>query len=194
MERIAFLKRETTETVIEANINLDGGLCAINTGIGFMDHMLVLLTKHSGFGLNVVAKGDLNVDCHHTVEDLGIVLGALLKQAVGNKHCLKRYGYSVIPMDEVLTEVAIDFGGRPFFVFNAEIPNVKLGDFETETVKEFFYALAINSGMTLHINVRYGSNLHHIIECIFKAFAHALKEAVSIDSSISGVLSTKGVL
>lgn len=131
---------------------------------------------------------------HHTVEDTGIVLGALLKEAAGNKEGIKRYGHSVIPMDEALIEVAIDFGGRAYFVIQGDIPNTRLGDFETETVKEFFYALAYNCGMNLHIRILYGSNTHHIIEGIFKAVAHSLKEALSYDPSVRGVLSTKGII
>ncbi len=194
MKRKSALKRETSETKIEASVDFDGGDIIIDSGIGFFDHMLNLLAKHSGMGINLKAKGDIYVDCHHTVEDTGIVLGQLLKDAVGNKESIKRYGHSVIPMDEVLTEVAIDFGGRGFFVVHGDIPVTKLGDFETETVIEFFRAVAFNAGMNLHIRIIYGSNTHHIIESIFKAFAHALKEAVQIDPYIQGVLSTKGTI
>lgn len=194
MDRKAFLKRETKETQIEATINLDGGFCEVSTGIGFFDHMLDLFAKHSGIGLTVQAKGDLFVDCHHTIEDVGIVIGSLLKEAIGNKEGIKRYGHSMIPMDEALTEAVIDFSGRSYFVLKGEIPSIRLGEFETETVEEFFNSVASNAGMNLHIRVHYGSNTHHIIESVFKAFAHALKEAIYIEPRQKGVLSTKGVL
>lgn len=194
MERRAALKRITNETTIDASVDLSGGAYSINTGIGFFDHMLAGFAKHSGFGMTVQAVGDLNVDTHHTVEDTGIVIGTLLKEAAGSREGIRRYGHSVIPMDEALIDVAIDFGGRAYFVMLGDIPNIKLGDFETETVKEFFYALAYNSGMNLHIRILYGSNTHHIIEGIFKAVAHSLKEALSYDPDLKGVLSTKGVL
>jgi imidazoleglycerol-phosphate dehydratase len=194
MDRKAFVKRETRETKIEASINLDGGAYDINTGIGFFDHMLELFAKHSGIGLSVEAKGDLYVDCHHTVEDVGIVVGTLLMEAAGSKDGIKRYGHSVIPMDEALSEVVIDFGGRSFFILKGEIPCIRLGEFETETVQEFFTSIASNAGMNLHVIVRYGTNTHHIIESVFKAFAHALKQAISYDPNQKGVLSTKGVL
>ncbi|NLN04907.1 MAG: imidazoleglycerol-phosphate dehydratase HisB [Clostridiaceae bacterium] len=194
MDRKAYVKRETKETRIEASLNLDCGACEVNTGIGFFDHMLELFAKHAGMGLTVEAKGDLHVDCHHTVEDVGIVIGKLLKEAAGDKEGIKRYGHSVIPMDEALSEVVIDFSGRSFFVLKGEIPCVRLGEFETETVQEFFTSLANNAGMNLHIIVHYGTNTHHIIESVFKAFAHALRQATSYDPNQKGVLSTKGVL
>lgn len=193
--REAEITRNTNETQIKAGWNLDSnekGL--ISTGVGFLDHMLTLLAAHSGTKLWVEAKGDTNVDCHHTVEDVGIVLGKLLQQAAGERKGIKRYGSFTLPMDEALVQVNLDFGGRPFIVFNADIPKVRLGDYDTEMTEEFFRAVAFNSGMTLHINLVYGSNCHHIIEGIFKAFAHALAEAITVDNKIDGVLSTKGVL
>ena len=193
--RKAEITRNTNETKINASWSLDS--CdkgEISTGVGFLDHMLVLLAGHSCTELSVKAEGDTYVDCHHTVEDVGIVLGSLLKEAAGDKKGIKRYGSFTLPMDEALVQVNLDFGGRPYIVFNADMPKVRLGDYDTEMTEEFFRALAFNAGMTLHVNLVYGSNCHHIIEGIFKAFAHALKEAISIDDKINGVLSTKGVM
>ena len=193
--REAKIERGTCETNIEAVWNLDSpGPSDISTGVGFLDHMLTLLAGHSGTALKVRAQGDTYVDCHHTVEDVGIVLGQLLDQAAGDRAGIKRYGSFTLPMDETLVQVNMDFGGRAFFVYNCDMPKVRLGDYDTEMTEEFFRAVAFNSRMTLHVNVLYGSNCHHIIEGIFKAFAHALKEAVSIDKNIKGVLSTKGVI
>lgn len=194
MARKAFFERETKETKISGFLNLDGGPIEVTSGIGFFDHMLISLAKHAGIGLDIKAKGDIDVDCHHTVEDIGIALGNLLYEALGNKEGIKRFGYSQIPMDDALAEAAIDLSGRPYLVFNAQIAEFKLGDFETETVKEFFLALAMNAKINIHINLRYGDNTHHIIESIFKAFAHALKEAIKIEDGKKGILSTKGVL
>lgn len=193
--RKAEITRNTKETQIEASWNLDDrGPSDIKTGVGFLDHMLVLLAGHSGTELKLHAHGDTYVDCHHTVEDVGIVLGKLLDEAAGNRNGIKRYGSFTLPMDEALVQVNMDFGGRAFFVYNCDIPKVRLGDYDTEMTEEFFRAVAFNSRMTLHINVLYGSNCHHIIEGIFKAFAHALKEAITVDENIKGVLSTKGVI
>ena len=193
--RTAEITRNTNETQIKASWNLDeAGASQISTGVGFLDHMLTLLSGHSCTTLKIEAKGDTYVDCHHTVEDVGIVLGALLKEAAGDKKGIKRYGSFTLPMDEALVQVNIDFGGRPYIVFNADMPKVRLGDFDTEMTEEFFRAVAFNAGMTLHVNLVYGSNCHHIIEGMFKAFAHTLKEAVTVDDKISGVLSTKGVM
>ena len=193
--RCAVIERKTAETQIAVTLNLDGeGKCDIATGIGFLDHMLTLLAKHGFMDLSVKAKGDLEVDCHHTVEDIGIVLGEALKEALGDKAGIRRYGNCFIPMDETLAQVCLDFSGRSFLVFGAEIPKIKLGNFDAEMTEEFFRALAMHCGLTLHIRVLYGSNVHHIIEAIFKAFARALAEAVSHDARVKGVMSSKGVL
>ena len=193
--RTETLSRKTNETSISIEVDLDGqGNSSIDTGVGFFDHMLTHLAKHGQFDLKVSAKGDLHIDAHHTVEDVGILLGQAFLQAVGEPVGLTRFGHAVIPMDEALAEVAIDFSGRPFLVFNADIPKVRLGDFDAELAEEFFRAFAMNSRMTLHVNLRYGSNVHHNIEVMFKAFARALRQALSIDETVQGIPSTKGVL
>ncbi len=189
------INRKTAETQIGVKLNLDGeGKCDISTGIGFLDHMLTLLAKHSFTDLCVKANGDLEVDSHHTVEDIGITLGLALKEALGDKAGIHRYGNCFIPMDEMLAQVCLDFSGRPFLVFDAVIPKVQLGNYEAEMTEEFFRAVAMNCGLTLHIRVLYGSNVHHIIEAIFKAFARAMAEAVAKDPRVKGVMSSKGVL
>ena len=193
--RRAEIGRKTAETQISIKLNLDGeGTCDIATGIGFLDHMLTLLAKHSFMDLAVKAKGDLEVDCHHTVEDIGIVLGEALQEALGDKAGIHRYGNCFIPMDETLAQVCLDFSGRPFLVFGAEIPKIQLGNYDTEMTEEFFRAVAVHCGLTLHIRVLYGSNVHHIIEAIFKAFARAVAEATAVDPRVKGVMSSKGVL
>ena len=193
--RSAEIARQTLETKIELTLNLDGeGKAEVATGIGFLNHMLVLLAKHAFLDLTVKASGDLEVDSHHTVEDCGIVLGQALKQAVGDKTGMHRYGSCFLPMDEALAHVVLDFSGRPFLVWQAEIPKVTLGNLEAEMVEEFFRAVAAESGMTLHVRLLYGRNTHHIIEAIFKAFARALTEGVAIDSRVKGVMSSKGKL
>jgi imidazoleglycerol-phosphate dehydratase len=193
--RCAEIERKTAETQISIKLNLDGeGTCDIATGIGFLDHMLTLLAKHSFMDLTVKAKGDLEVDSHHTVEDIGIVLGEALREALGDKAGIHRYGNCFIPMDETLVQVCLDFSGRPFLVFGAEIPKILLGNYDTEMTEEFFRAVAMHCGLTLHIRVLYGSNVHHIIEAIFKAFARAVAEAASVDPRVKGVMSSKGVL
>jgi len=195
MMRTAEIERQTLETSIELSLNLDGeGQAEIFTGIGFLDHMLVLLTKHAFLDLSIKASGDLEVDSHHTVEDCGIVLGQALKKAIGDKTGIHRYGNCFLPMDEALAHVALDFSGRPLFVWRAEIPKVVLGNLETEMIEEFFRAVAAESGMTLHVRLLYGQNTHHIIEAIFKAFSRALAEAVAIDGRVKGVMSSKGKL
>ena len=195
MMRTAEIERQTLETSIELSLNLDGeGQAEIFTGIGFLDHMLVLLTKHAFLDLSIKASGDLEVDSHHTVEDCGIVLGQALKKAVGDKTGIHRYCNCFLPMDEALAHVALDFSGRPLLVWRAEIPKVVLGNLETEMIEEFFRAVAAESGMTLHVRLLYGQNTHHIIEAIFKAFARALAEAVAIDGRVKGVMSSKGKL
>ncbi len=193
--RCAEIKRKTAETQISVKLNLDGeGKSDIATGIGFLDHMLTLLAKHSFMDLTVKAKGDLEVDSHHTVEDIGIVLGEALQEALGDKAGIHRYGNCFIPMDETLAQVCLDFSGRPFLVFGAEIPKIQLGNYDTEMTEEFFRAVAVHCGLTLHIRVLYGSNVHHIIEAIFKAFARAVAEAAAVDPRVKGVMSSKGVL
>ena len=193
--RRAEIERKTAETQISIKLNLDGeGTCDIATGIGFLDHMLTLLAKHSFMDLTVKAKGDLEVDSHHTVEDIGIVLGEALREALGDKSGIHRYGNCFIPMDETLAQVCLDFSGRPFLVFGAEIPKIRLGNYDTEMTEEFFRAVAVHCGLTLHIRVLYGSNVHHIIEAIFKAFARAVAEAAAVDPRVKGVMSSKGVL
>ena len=195
MARCAEIKRKTAETQISVKLTLDGeGICDIATGIGFLDHMLTLLAKHSFMDLTVKAKGDLEVDSHHTVEDIGIVLGEALREALGDKAGIHRYGNCFIPMDETLAQACLDFSGRPFLVFGAEIPKIKLGNYDTEMTEEFFRAVAMHCGLTLHIRVLYGSNVHHIIEAIFKAFARAVAQAAAVDPRVKGVMSSKGVL
>jgi len=195
MSRISEIKRKTAETDITLKLSVDGnGKSDVDTGIGFFDHMLTLFSKHGLFDLEVKARGDLQVDCHHTVEDIGIVLGQALKDALGRKEGIRRYGTSVIPMDETLASVSVDLGGRPYLVFNADCSNEGAEGMDAGLVKEFFRAAAINAGMNIHINVHYGGNNHHIIEAIFKAFARALDEATRVDSRIDGVMSTKGTL
>lgn len=194
-ERKSLIKRKTGETNIEIQFNIDGeGKYDINTGVGFLDHMLVLFAKHGNFDLIVKAEGDLNVDCHHTVEDVGIVLGQCIKEASGDRQGIKRYGSCFIPMDEALAMSFVDVSGRPFLVFQAELDVMKLGDFDTEMTEEFFRAVAFNAGITLHNKVLYGQNNHHKIEAIFKAFARSLREALTLDETIKGVMSTKGIL
>ncbi len=193
--RRAEIERKTAETQISIKLNLDGeGTSDIATGIGFLDHMLTLLAKHSFMDLTVKAKGDLEVDSHHTVEDIGIVLGEALREALGDKAGIHRYGNCFIPMDETLAQACLDFSGRPFLVFGAEIPKIQLGNYDTEMTEEFFRAVAVHCGLTLHIRVLYGSNVHHIIEAIFKAFARAVAEATAVDPRVKGVMSSKGVL
>lgn len=193
--RNAKIARKTLETQVEMEINLDGtGNASIFTGVGFLDHMLTLFAKHSFVDLQIKAVGDLEVDSHHTVEDCGIVLGQVIKEALGNKEGIHRYGSCLLPMDEALAQVAIDFSGRPFLVWKADIPQVILGNMETEMVEEFFRAVAMESGLTLHVCILEGKNTHHMVEAIFKAFARAFAQAVAIDSRVQGVMSSKGSL
>lgn len=191
--RTASIARTTKETNINVILDLDGkGKNQISTGIGFFDHMLTALAVHSGIDMNIDAVGDLIVDGHHTVEDTGIVLGQAFAKAIGDKSGITRYGTSSIPMDEALASSSLDISGRPFLVFNAEFSDDKIGDYDACLTEEFFRAFAFNAGITMHINLIYGKNDHHKTEAIFKAVAHALKEAVSINGN--AVLSTKGVL
>lgn len=193
--RTGVIERKTLETGVSCEWCLDGtGLVDVNTGVGFLDHMLTLLAKHSFSDLILQAQGDLEVDSHHTVEDCGIVLGQALKEAVGDKAGIHRYGNCFLPMDEALVQVCLDFSGRPYMVFDAEIPKVQLGLFDAEMTEEFFRAVAMNAGLTLHIRLLSGKNTHHIIEAIFKGFARALAEAVAKDPRVQGVMSSKGAL
>lgn len=194
--RQAEIERQTKETYVYVSLNIDGkGEADVDTGVGFMDHMLELLAFHGNFDLKVRCKGDLQVDSHHTVEDLGIVLGQCFNKALGDKRGITRYGHFTIPMDEALVTTDLDFSGRPYLVFNVELDNIHLGNYEVEMTEEFFRAFAYNCFMTLHINEHYGKNIHHIIEAIFKSMARAIKEAVTIDEAHKGqVVSSKGVL
>lgn len=193
MNRIAEVTRVTKETDIYLKINLDGkGKSQIDTGIGFFDHMLEGFAKHGLFDLEIKVKGDLNVDCHHTIEDTGIVLGEAIKKAVGDKKGIKRYGNFLLPMDETLVMCAVDLSGRPYYVSDFSFANEKCGEMDNCMVDEFFYALSYSAMMNLHFVQMRGSNDHHIIEGAFKAFAKSLDTAVSLDERIDGVLSTKG--
>lgn len=195
MERSVELKRKTKETDIALSLCLDGtGKSEIETGIGFFDHMLEGFAKHGFFDLTVHADGDLVVDGHHTVEDIGIVLGQAIKKAVGDKQGICRFGYFILPMDDALALCALDLGGRSYFDFSCEFASERVGEFETQLAREFFYAVAANAEMNLHIRMLSGLNDHHKIEAMFKAFAKALDQAVSYDERITGVLSTKGTL
>ena len=191
--RVAEINRKTKETDIKIILNLDNSeKISISTGIGFFDHMLNSFAVHSGIGIVLEAVGDLLVDSHHTVEDTGIVLGKAFAEALKDKGGINRYGFASIPMDESLAEASVDVSGRPFLVFNADFSDDRIGDFDTQVAEEFFRAFAVNAGITLHINLRYGKNDHHKCEAIFKAVAHAVKQAVAVSGD--GVLSTKGVL
>lgn len=194
-ERIAQIQRKTKETDIQVKLNIDGsGNSVINTGIGFFNHMLEGFSKHGFFDLNLNCEGDLAVDCHHTIEDCGIVLGNAIREALGDKSGIKRFGSCILPMDESLVLCAIDLSGRPYLVFDGEFTTEKIGYMDTEMVKEFFYAISYSAGMNLHIKVLTPGNNHHMAEAMFKAFARALDEAVSRDPRVQGILSTKGSL
>lgn len=194
-ERIAKINRKTKETDIKVELMIDGnGTSAINSGVGFFDHMLEGFAKHGFFNLALNCDGDLDVDCHHTIEDCGIVLGNAIKQAIGDKKGIKRFGSSMLPMDETLVLCAIDLSGRPYLVFDCEFTSDKIGDMDTEMVKEFFYAVSYAAGMNLHIKVIHSGNNHHMMEAMFKAFGRALDEATNYDSRITDILSTKGSL
>lgn len=195
MSRTANIKRKTKETDINMSLTLDGaGKGEINTGIGFFDHMLEGFSKHGFFDLTVSVNGDLDVDGHHTVEDTGIVLGTAIKEALGDKVGIKRYGSFILPMDDALCLCAIDLCDRPYLSFKCDFPVERVGNLDTELVKEFFYAVSYSAGMNIHLKMMSGSNAHHMIEAMFKAFGKALDEAVSYDERITGVLSTKGTL
>ncbi len=195
MARNATINRKTKETDITMELNIDGtGKAQMDTGIGFFNHMLEGFTKHGFFDMSCEIDGDLEVDGHHTVEDAGIVLGQAIKEAVGDKKGIRRYGYFILPMDEVLVLCAVDLCGRPYLQFDCEFTTEKVGDLETELVREFFYAVSYSAGMNLHIKMLTPGNNHHMIEAMFKAFAKALDMATGYDERISDVLSTKGSL
>lgn len=195
MERSALIERITKETSIRLSFQLDGtGSASVHTGIGFFDHMLESFARHGFFDLSVEVKGDLNVDTHHTIEDTGIVLGKAIREAVGSKKSIVRYGSRMLPMDESLILCALDLCGRPYLVYDLSLDREKVGDLETEMIREFFYAVSYAAEMNLHLKQISGTNNHHIIEGAFKAFAKALDEATRRDERINGVLSTKGSL
>ena len=194
-QRYAQVHRKTNETDISLTLTLDGnGKQDIATGIGFFDHMLSGFTRHGFFDLDLMVAGDLEVDCHHTIEDTGIVLGNAIREALGDKKGIKRFGSMILPMDETLVLCAIDLSGRPYFAFDAEFTTDRVGDMDTEMVREFFYAVSYSAGMNLHMKVLSGTNNHHIIEALFKAFGKALDDASSYDPRITDILSTKGSL
>ena len=194
MTRSATKERSTKETQIRLSLDLDGGDAKVATGVGFLDHMLELVARHGRLGLEIEASGDLDTGAHDTTEDVGIVLGQALDGALGERSGIRRYGQALVPMDESLAECAIDISGRPLCVFDAELPATAIAGFDTELAEEFFRAVANNAKLTLHLRVRSGSNAHHMIEAAFKAFARALREAISVDPGESGVPSTKGTL
>lgn len=194
MSRQANIERNTGETEVNVRVDLDGRESSAETGVGFFDHMLDLLARHANIGLDVKAKGDLETGSHHTVEDVGIVIGQALSEALGDRAGIRRYGHAVVPMDEAAAECALDFSGRPLSVFRGEIPAGSIANYETELTEEFFRAVANGGRLTLHVEIRYGSNVHHMIEAAFKAFARALRVAISIDPDDPGVPSTKGTL
>ena len=195
MERSAIVERITKETEIFLGIDIDGsGEGAVDTGIGFFDHMLASFARHGFFDLKVQVKGDLAVDTHHTIEDTGIVLGTAIKKALGEKQSIRRYGSCILPMDETLILCAVDLPGRPYFGWDVSLTAERVGEFETEMAKEFFYAVSYSAGMNLHIRQISGENNHHILEGMFKAFARALDDATRVDGRINGILSTKGAL
>ena len=193
--RTSTVSRQTAETKIELKLSLDGsGQNNIQTGIGFLDHMLVLLARHALVDLDVHAAGDLQVDAHHTTEDIGICLGQAMNQCLGAKNGIRRYGHMILPMEETLVTCAVDFSGRPFLVFQAEMPSPKIGDFDSELVEDFWQGFASNAMCNLHILMHYGRNTHHIAEAIFKGTARAIRVACEIDPRQTGVPSSKGVL
>jgi imidazoleglycerol-phosphate dehydratase len=195
MSRCAEIERVTKETKIKLSLEVDGrGEGAICTSVPFLDHMLNLFARHGLFDLDIEACGDIDIDFHHTVEDIGIVLGEAFKRALADKKGIRRYGQATVPMDETLAAVAVDISGRPFLVYNVRLPKVKIGDFDVELAREFFQAFANHCCLNLHINVMYGDNVHHILEACFKAVARAMDTATQLDPRVQGVMSTKGVL
>jgi imidazoleglycerol-phosphate dehydratase len=195
MTRTACIDRTTKETSIQISLALDGsGRHEIATGVAFFDHMLTQIARHGFFDLNITARGDLEVDAHHTVEDVGICLGEAFKQALGDKAGIRRYGRGTMPMHESLASVVLDFSGRPFLVWHVDLPKAQVGTFDLELVEEFFTAFCNHAGANVHVNLAYGDNLHHIVEAVFKALARALDEATRLDPRVQGVLSSKGAL
>jgi imidazoleglycerol-phosphate dehydratase len=195
MSRTAKIERKTAETQIELELNLDGtGQADINTGVGFFDHMLELFTKHAAIDLRVKCDGDLQVDQHHTVEDIGICLGQAIREAIGDKKGIRRYGHFTLPMEETLVTIALDLSGRYFLVFDANFPTAKIGEFDSELVEDFWQATAANALCNFHVQLHYGRNSHHISEAIFKGAARALRMAIEADPRMTGVPSTKGTL
>jgi|SRR5262245_16914952 len=193
--RKAKFNRNTTETQIQADLKIDGsGKYKVSTPIPFLNHMLELFTKHGLFDLHLKAKGDVHIDFHHTVEDIGITLGTAFKNALGNKQGIRRYGFCVLPMDEVLTTVALDFSGRPCMIYHTPVKKGRIGNFDVELVPEFFQGFTNAALINLHINVQYGRNKHHIVESMFKAFAKACDMATQVDPRVKGIPSTKGSL
>ncbi|MDB7816271.1 imidazoleglycerol-phosphate dehydratase HisB [Intestinimonas butyriciproducens] len=192
MARISNISRETKETSIQARLNLGGGEVRVDTGIGFLDHMLHAMAFYAGFGLDLTGRGDLNVDGHHTVEDMGIVLGQAIREALGDKRGIRRFGSAYVPMDEALAFTSLDFSGRAFLVFDADMPQERIGDYDSCLTEEFMRALAFNGGITLHQRGVYGKNAHHITEALFKSLGLAMKDAVRVEGQ--EVTSTKGVL
>ncbi len=194
-KRTATLKRTTKETDVEISLDIDGaGEANVGSGIGFFDHMLILFAKHGLFSLTVKAQGDLVIDGHHTVEDIGIVLGQALAKAAGDKAGIRRYGHVYVPMDEALVLVVVDFSGRPFLAFDAELGQGRIGEFDVELTEEFLRAVAVNAGVTLHVKLLSGKNRHHIVEAIFKALGRALSQSLERDPRVQGVPSSKGML
>ena len=195
MPRKANISRKTKETKIKLSLNLDGtGKSSINTRVGFLDHMLTLLAAHGRFDVELKAEGDLWVDQHHTVEDIGICLGQAFAKALGKRESIRRYGQQLVPMDEALASVVVDLSNRPYLVYNVPKLSERVGEFETQLVHEFFRALTVNGGVTMHVNAYYGDNSHHVIEAIFKAWARAMRQACEIEPGVDAVPSTKGVL
>jgi imidazoleglycerol-phosphate dehydratase len=195
MSRKASIERITKETQIKLALEIDGrGESKVCSSVPFLDHMLDLFARHGLFDLKIEAKGDIDIDFHHTVEDIGIVLGQAFREALGDKTGIRRYGQTSVPMDETLASVAVDLSGRPYMVYNVRLPKVKIGEFDVELAREFFQAFANNAGANIHINVMYGDNVHHILEACFKGLARALDMATQVDPRIEGVLSTKGKL
>ncbi len=195
MSRKATIERVTKETQIKLSLEIDGtGESKICTSVPFLDHMLDLFARHGLFNLQVDARGDIDIDFHHTVEDIGIVLGQAFKEALGDKKGVRRYGQASVPMDETLASVAVDISGRPYLVYHVSLPKVKIGEFDVELVREFFQAVVNNLSANIHVNVMYGDNVHHIVEACFKAFARAMDQATQVDPRIEGVMSTKGKL
>jgi imidazoleglycerol-phosphate dehydratase len=193
--RTALISRKTRETEITLSIDLDGrGESEIATGVGFLDHMLELFSRHALIDLKVACKGDVQIDDHHSTEDIGICLGQAIDQALGNRAGIRRYGHAILPMDETLVTCAVDLGGRPFWVWNAPMPSPKIGTFDSELVADFWHAVCTNGRMNLHVLLQYGRNTHHISEAIFKGLARAIRDAAEPDPRSSGVPSTKGVL